>query len=195
MASSLKIHFVRSSRSNKPMMYAKSIMIIAGFCTLATLALFLLSGPIAQPLSYHGFADSRALLGIDNFSDVISNLFFVAVGAWGLVADRADRLVHDNYPGYPVYRIFFAGVLLTGFGSAWYHLDPNNVTLVWDRLPMTIGFMALTTGLLSEFRARAAKTAALPAAAGGACLRDLLAYRRAGGAGRPAPLLAGAVSA
>jgi len=126
-------------------------MIIAVFCTLAALALFLLSGPIAQPLSYHDFADSRTLLGVDNFSDVISNLFFVVVGAWGLIAGGANRLVHDNYPGYPVYGIFFAGVLLTGLGSAWYHLNPNNVTLVWDRLPMTIGFMALTTGLLSEF--------------------------------------------
>lgn len=36
------------------------------------------------------------------------------------------------------------------FGSAYYHWNPNNDTLVWDRLPMTIGFMGLFIGLLSE---------------------------------------------
>ena len=37
------------------------------------------------------------------------------------------------------------------FGSAYYHWNPNNHTLVWDRLPMTIGFMGLFIGLLSEY--------------------------------------------
>jgi hypothetical protein len=27
------------------------------------------------------------------------------------------------------------GLVLTAIGSAWYHRDPNNATLVWDRLP------------------------------------------------------------
>src|SRR5262249_47893669 len=35
-------------------------------------------------------------------------------------------------------------------GSAYYHLAPDNTTLVWDRLPMTIGFMGLLTALISE---------------------------------------------
>ena len=47
--------------------------------------------------------------------------------------------------------LFFAGVTIVCFGSAYYHLQPNNDTLVWDRLPMTIGFMALFTGLLTEY--------------------------------------------
>ncbi len=35
------------------------------------------------------------------------------------------------------------GVALTAAGSAYYHLAPDNETLFWDRLPMTIAFMGL----------------------------------------------------
>ncbi|MBE9552521.1 MAG: alkaline phytoceramidase, partial [Proteobacteria bacterium] len=48
------------------------------------------------------------------------------------------------------YVYFFIGVALVGPGSAWYHLDPNNSTLFWDRLPMTIAFMALVAAVLSD---------------------------------------------
>ncbi len=41
------------------------------------------------------------------------------------------------------YAIFFLGVLLTAAGSAYYHLAPDNPRLFWDRLPMTVAFMAL----------------------------------------------------
>jgi hypothetical protein len=47
--------------------------------------------------------------------------------------------------------IFFAGVAFISAGSAWYHLNPNNDTLVWDRLPMSIGFMGLLVALLAEY--------------------------------------------
>jgi hypothetical protein len=39
---------------------------------------------------------------------------------------------------------------LTAFGSAYYHLQPNNARLVWDRLPMTIAFMAIVAALIAE---------------------------------------------
>ena len=39
--------------------------------------------------------------------------------------------------------ILFLGILLTGFGSAYYHLDPTISTLFWDRLPMAVSFMAI----------------------------------------------------
>ena len=45
---------------------------------------------------------------------------------------------------------FSLAYLLTGFGSAYYHLEPNNPTLVWDRLPMTIGFMSLFALIFAE---------------------------------------------
>ena len=34
------------------------------------------------------------------------------------------------------YYIFFTDILLVAFGSAWYHYNPNNTSLVWDRQAM-----------------------------------------------------------
>ena len=36
------------------------------------------------------------------------------------------------------------------FGSAYYHWEPDNQTLIWDRLPMTLAFMGILVALLSE---------------------------------------------
>jgi hypothetical protein len=40
--------------------------------------------------------------------------------------------------------------LLTAIGSSYYHLAPDNARLVWDRLPMTIVFMALVAAMIEE---------------------------------------------
>jgi hypothetical protein len=48
------------------------------------------------------------------------------------------------------YAALFAGTALTAIGSAYYHLAPGNWPLVWDRLPMTVGFMGLLTAVLAE---------------------------------------------
>ena len=49
------------------------------------------------------------------------------------------------------YVLFFMGILLVSVGSSYYHLHPTNYTLLWDRLPMTIAFMALFSIVISEF--------------------------------------------
>jgi hypothetical protein len=41
-------------------------------------------------------------------------------------------------------------MFLTAFGSGYYHLDPDNDRLMWDRLPMTIVFMSLVAALIAE---------------------------------------------
>ncbi len=105
-----------------------------------------------QPLSYHQFADTRSWLGIPNFSDVASNLLFLVSGMWGLVflsrkSSREQFIdVHERWP----YVFIFLGLLLTAFGSAYYHLAPDNARLVWDRLPMTVVFMPLVAALIAE---------------------------------------------
>jgi hypothetical protein len=59
--------------------------------------------------------------------------------------------------------LLFFGTFLVGFGSGYYHLDPNNQTLVWDRLPITVAFMALFSIIISEFiSVRSGKTLLLP---------------------------------
>jgi len=106
--------------------------------------------PIAQDAAYHQFADTRRILGIPNFWNVVSNLLFLYAGIEGfrfLARSGAAGLVPTLLP---LYRVFFAGVLLTTFGSAWYHIGPANESLVWDRLPMTLAFMGLFSIVLAE---------------------------------------------
>ena len=46
--------------------------------------------------------------------------------------------------------MFFLGVFLTGFSSSYYHWNPNDVGLFWDRLPMSIAFMAILANVVEE---------------------------------------------
>ena len=107
----------------------------------------LISSPLAQDPAYHVFADQRTLFGIPHFWNVVSNLAFLIVGTWGLriVSRRADD------PLYAAWLTVFIGVFLTGLGSMWYHLEPGNESLFWDRLAMTIGFMGLIAVVLGEY--------------------------------------------
>ena len=107
---------------------------------------------IPQPQSYHNFADQRGWLGIPNFGDVASNLLFVLSGAWGLIfllrKSEQERFIDPRER--LAYLMAFLGLLLTGLGSSYYHLDPENARLVWDRLPMTLAFMGLVSAMISE---------------------------------------------
>lgn len=135
-------------------------------------AIFLLQ-PIPQSEAYHNFADKRALFGIPNFLNVASNLLFLLVGTLGIYQILCCPAVSEGcQPGatsltaavttssrgatfidprerWPYFG-FFVGVLMTAFGSTYYHLDPRDATLLWDRIPMAIGFMALVAATVGE---------------------------------------------
>jgi hypothetical protein len=106
-------------------------------------------------LFYHQFADRRSFLGIPNFGDVTSNLPFAVIGIWGIVLllrSNPQRIAEhfvDPQERWP-YLFVFAGLLLTAFGSSYYHLAPDNARLVWDRLPMTITFMGMVAAVIAE---------------------------------------------
>jgi len=123
--------------------------------TVLIVVIALLLPRIPQPQSYHLFADRRTFFGVPNFEDVASNVPFAFVGAWGLVflgRLRGRRLAEcfvDGRERWP-WAVFFVGVLLTAFGSSYYHWNPNNSTLVWDRVPMTVSFMSLVAALIAE---------------------------------------------
>ena len=95
--------------------------------------------PIAQDASYHFFADQRIWLGVPNAWNVISNLPFVFIGCLGL----RHRVNTGSF-------VFSMAVVLVGLGSSYYHWDPTTDRLVWDRLPMTIAFMALFAMILTD---------------------------------------------
>ncbi|HEY7096611.1 MAG TPA: hypothetical protein VH437_07805 [Terriglobales bacterium] len=122
---------------------------------LALFACGLLLPRIPQPASYHNFADQRSWMGIPNFGDVASNLPFAIFGIWGLIFlfnrnDEQFRIAFANKKERIPYLVAFAGLLLTAFGSAYYHLAPDNARLVWDRLPMTLVFMSMVAVVIAE---------------------------------------------
>jgi hypothetical protein len=117
-------------------------------------------GPIAQFPDYHHFADQRALAGVPHALDVLSNVGFAVVALWG-----ARQVVRGRSYGY---ALFVVSLLLTAFGSAFYHLDPNDARLVWDRLPIALACAGLLVGVRAESRGRhdeAFETGALALAA------------------------------
>jgi len=123
--------------------------------TAVVALIFFLLPRIPQPQAYHLFADRRSFFGIPNFGDVVSNLPFALLGLWGLAfllranPDRTTGRFLDRRERWP-YLFVFSGLLLTAFSSSYYHLDPNNTRLVWDRLPMTIAFMSMVAAVIVE---------------------------------------------
>jgi len=115
------------------------VLVFFGLMAISLAGLLLLP-PVLQDQSYHQFADQRTILGVPNFWNVVSNLPFLAVGAAGLRRFRNDQPT----------VVFFLGVFLTGIGSSYYHWDPNDDTLFWDRLPMTLAFAAILALVVEE---------------------------------------------
>src|SRR5271155_1101190 len=148
--------------------FSLPVVVLLGLMS-ASLAGLLLLPPIPQDQSYHQFADQRAIFGIPNFWNVVSNLPFLAVGAAGLWRFRDD----------PATIVLFLGIFLTGIGSSYYHWDPNDRTLFWDRLPMTLAFAAILSLVVAErVNARAGAVLLWPALAIG--LFSLLLWRWTG---------------
>jgi hypothetical protein len=122
---------------------------ILAFTILCIVAAFLLPA-MPQPLDYHHFADRRTEFGVHNFMDVASNVGFLIAGIAGLIVVlRGYARFEFRRERWP-YAVFFLGILLTAFGSSYYHLAPDNERLFWDRLPMTIAFMGLVSGQVAD---------------------------------------------
>ena len=121
-----------------------------GYVILISVALSAIAGiffspPILQDENYHLFSDQNILFGIHNFWNVVSNLPFLVVGLLGLLKVKTFTEFRIQY------TLFFLGICFVALGSAYYHLNPTTETLVWDRLPMTLAFMALFSLIISEF--------------------------------------------
>jgi predicted membrane channel-forming protein YqfA (hemolysin III family) len=122
------------------------VLAIAACCAVA----IALHDPIPQDPAYHHFADRHELLAVPNFWNVASNLPFLAAGMTGLIALRSKKAPGTLPTLRWAYIAFFASSIFVGVGSACYHLAPNNTTLAWDRLAMTISFMAFLTIIVGE---------------------------------------------
>jgi len=116
---------------------------------LAALAMAL-HGPIAQLEHYHAFADARAWHGIPHAADVLSNLPFALVAAWGAIRLAGRPARARLGPAWPGLAIFVAALALTAAGSSYYHWAPDNARLVWDRVPIALA----CAGLIDAMHAR-----------------------------------------
>ena len=125
--------------------------LLCGAPLLMALALSL-HGPIQQWASYHHFADVHPLWGMPNAANVLSNLPFLLIGVWGLVALWGQRHAHNNTasPSFHAWCVFAFSIVCTCMGSAYYHWAPDNATLLWDRLPIAWACASLSMALLAE---------------------------------------------
>lgn len=107
--------------------------------------------PMAQDTRYHIFADQVSLWSIPNFWNVLSNFLFLVVGLLGVFQLIFQKNLQILKEIKIAYLLLYLGVALVALGSGYYHFSPGNESLVWDRLPMTIAFMALFSIVVGEF--------------------------------------------
>lgn len=110
--------------------------------------------PLSEPRVFRVLADDRSIFGIANFLNVASNAPFLLAGAWGLYFLSRAGTRHPGAFIEPVerlpYALFFLAVALVSAGSAYFHLVPDDARLLWDRLPMSVGFMSLLSAVVVE---------------------------------------------
>jgi hypothetical protein len=110
-------------------------------------ATLIFTEPVHQSQAYHCFADRQTYFHIPNFWNVISNVLFLVFGFWGIFL----TLTRFHLPLKHNLLLFFIGITFTGIGSAYYHWQPNDARLLWDRLPMTVAFMAFFSFVVGVF--------------------------------------------
>ena len=120
---------------------------LAGVALLLYAILRLVFGPLPQWLSYHDFADTRQLGFVPRAGDVLTNLAILISGLWGALLYRQVTVTGDERPAY---RLAVIAAILTAFGSAYYHWDPSNARLVWDRLPMSLLLTSVLALVLAD---------------------------------------------
>ena len=133
---------IRGAGLSRP---AARVTVVCGALAATLIAVFL-AGPRLHTLTNAGYADNRPFLGVPNLLNVASNFAFLLVGAAGLALCAAGEGPRPRAS----WAAFYAGLLLTSLGSAWYHLAPSDATLVWDRLGMTVAFVALFIAVLQQ---------------------------------------------
>lgn len=126
---------------------------VIGATLLAAAVVLASRPPIPQDPAYHDMADRRTLLGIPNALNVLSNVPFAFVGAFGLAMLRRGRSgaspLVDPWTRWP-YGVAFVAIVLTAIGSGYYHLAPTHSRLVWDRLPIAVVCAALVAAVMAE---------------------------------------------
>jgi hypothetical protein len=114
----------------------KQLKIIFLFA-ISAITFLLFKGQITQISNYHNFADTVYFCEIPNFKNVVSNLFFLLAGLYAI-------LYKDKYA-----KAMGACLFMLFAGSVYYHLNPNDQTLIGDRLFIAAFFSMLFIRILT----------------------------------------------
>jgi len=134
---------------------------------ISLIILFYFIPAIPQWQSFYDYADKTSFLGITNFWNVITNLPFLIVGILGIsflykyhnekkikrgkyILKSSKNIQIETVIEWKIILTFFIIVCLIALASAYYHLNPNNNTLLWGRLPIIAAFMVLTSWVMAE---------------------------------------------
>jgi hypothetical protein len=125
---------------------------------LATVAAAMLASlfvhRMPQPGAYHFFADTRTCLNIPNFFNAASNVGFLVVGVgmltWLYTQRRKFPAMFIERGELGIFVVLYTATLMVTFGSAYYHLAPDNARLFWDRLPMTLVASAFVGAIFAD---------------------------------------------
>lgn len=126
---------------NKTLYTSKKFYLL--LITFITLSLLWPVLPLQDNPTYFDFADKRFWLGLQNTADVLSNIPFMLAGLYGFWVIAKNKNLPRSYKH--ALLILSVGAFLTCFGSMHFHLNPNEGTLYWDRMPMTIGFSGVVS--------------------------------------------------
>ncbi len=113
------------------------IILLFAMCIIVSLICY---GPITQLSSYHNFADTVYFCEIPNFKNVVSNIFFLIAGLYAL-------WYKDAYA-----KVMGACLVMLFAGSVYYHLNPNDQTLIGDRLFIAAFFSMLFIRILTTLK-------------------------------------------
>jgi len=105
--------------------------------------------PAQDPDSYFNFADQKIVFGIPHFFDVTSNILFLYISVFALIAGfRRIRMIPPRI--FLPFVVFNVMVFFTGWGSSFFHFMPTPQNLFWDRLPLAMVFASLLTMILTD---------------------------------------------
>jgi len=129
----------------------RKLAILAMVFLLLSLCVLTLMEP-NQPSDFHDFAAVDSFLGVDNGLDVFSNIPFALVGLIGCRSLLRRDSLEGSVEPYEA-RLWWVVFVSIGFASvlsSWYHLSPNDVRIVFDRLPIITLMSAVFTIFLSQ---------------------------------------------
>ncbi|CAN6865544.1 unnamed protein product [Brassica oleracea] len=100
---------------------------------------------------HHVFADKRNFMGVPNTLNVMTNFPFLIIGVLGFVLCLGGSFFNISLKGEIWgWTLFYASISSLAFGSAYYHLKPDDNRIVWDTLPILIAYSSLFSSFLVE---------------------------------------------